>query len=83
MHTHSVYTVVRKNDVCSLPDKGVFQEEAKGGKEEQAGGYREAPGRVAVNFHFSKIVSFFILVASVPMQALRHYRAITPGCIYD
>lgn len=34
--------------MCFLLDKGAFQEEAEGRKEEQAGGYREAPGGVAV-----------------------------------
>lgn len=48
MHTHSVYIAARKNGVCFLLDKGAFQEEAEGRKEEQAGGHREAPGGVVV-----------------------------------
>lgn len=45
--------LLRKNGVCFLLDKGAFQEEAEGGKEERAGGYREAPpGRAAVESPF-------------------------------
>lgn len=66
---------------CSIPDKGAFLEESEGRKQEYAGGYREAFGRIAFNIRFHKRANNLLFHFSGDRAdgALRHYWTVRPG----